>query len=333
MSHRIEDEAIAVRNVGKSFPLANSMRDLLPGAPKRYRRVLHDVNLSVRRGELLGLLGPNGVGKTTLLKMMGTLTLPDGGSIEIEGIDIARHPAAARERIGFCTSDDRSFYFRLSARENLSFFGSLAGLRGKLLQQRIAETLEQVGLSEAIDRRFGTFSTGMRQRMTVARALLGNPPILYFDEPTRAIDPIHSDELRRMIRDDLVRRDGKTVVLATNILEEAWSICDRVAIVNHGTIVAIGPPSQLDPAKRATRYRIEFEGEAHGMAADLEASGCAVTPTHVNGTTVLMLDGFGDGSLNDLMRLMGAARERVRSFSVVDPSPIELFKAITTHGS
>ncbi|HEY1682686.1 MAG TPA: ABC transporter ATP-binding protein [Candidatus Tumulicola sp.] len=332
MSQRTDGVSIAVRNVGKSFPLANSVRDLLPGAPKKFRQVLHDVNLNVRRGELLGLLGPNGVGKTTLLKMMATLTLPDGGSIEVEGLDIARRAADARKLIGFCTSDDRSFYFRLSARENLKFFGALAGLQGKLLQRRIAETLEQVGLSEAIDRRFGTFSTGMRQRLIVARALLAEPPILFFDEPTRAIDPIHSDELRRMIRDDLVKRDGKTVILATNILEEAWAICTRVAIVNHGTIVAIGPPSELDPVRRATRYRIEFEGAAHGITADLQANGHFVTTTHVNGTTVLELDAVEDGSLNDLMRLTGGARERMRSFSVVDQSPIELFKAIT-HGN
>ncbi|HEY1429109.1 MAG TPA: ABC transporter ATP-binding protein [Candidatus Tumulicola sp.] len=332
MSHRTNRDSIVVRDVGKRFPLPNSMRDLL-GARKRYKDVLHDVSLTVQRGELLGLLGPNGVGKTTLMKMMATLTLPDTGSIEIEGIDIRRHPAKARELIGYCTSDDRSFYFRLTARENLSFFGALAGLHGKRLQQRIEETLAQVGLTDAIDRRFGGFSTGMRQRLIVARALLADPPILFFDEPTRAIDPIHSDELRRTIRDDLVGRDGKTVVLATNILEEAWAICDRVAIVNHGTIVAIGPPSELDPGTRTTRYRIEFEGEAHRIAAALAASGCDVTTSHVNGTTVLLLDGIRDGALNDLMRLAGEARERVRSFSVVDPSPIELFKAITTHGN
>jgi ABC-2 type transport system ATP-binding protein len=332
MSQRTDRASIVVRDVGKRFPLPSSMRDLI-GAKKRYKDVLHDVNLTVRRGELLGLLGPNGVGKTTLMKMMATLTLPDKGSIEIEGIDIKRHPAKARELIGYCTSDDRSFYFRLTARENLQFFGALAGLHGKHLQQRIEATMEQVGLTEAIDRRFGGFSTGMRQRLIVARALLAEPPILFFDEPTRAIDPIHSDELRRMIRDDLVKRDGKTVILATNILEEAWAICDRVAIVNHGTIVAIGPPSELDPGTRTTRYRIEFEGEAHRVAAALAASGCEVTTTHVNGTTVLMLDGVRDGTLNDLMRLAGEARERVRSFSVVDPSPIELFKAITTHGN
>jgi ABC-2 type transport system ATP-binding protein len=178
--------------------------------------------------------------------MMATLTLPDRGSIAIDGIDVARHPARARRRIGFCNSDERSFYFRLTARENLAFFGTMAGVHGRLLSTRIETVLRNVALDDAIDRRFGEFSSGMRQRLTVARALLGDPQILFFDEPTRAVDPIHADELRRLIRDEFVGRCGKTVVLATNILEEAWSICDRIAVVADGSIVAIGTPSELD---------------------------------------------------------------------------------------
>jgi ABC-2 type transport system ATP-binding protein len=238
--------AISVRNVEKGFVVKHGARHTL--SKDRRKKVLHDVNLEVRQGELIGLLGANGVGKTTLLKMMATLTLPDAGSIEIQGIDIKKHPILARTRLGFCGSEDRSFYFRLTARENLRFFGSLAGLRGRLLQRRIDEALDEVSLGEAIDRRFGEFSSGMRQRMTVARALLSDPDILFFDEPTRAVDPIHADDLRRMIRNDLVERRGKTVVLATNVLEEAWSICDRIAVVSNGTIAAVAPPSELGAA-------------------------------------------------------------------------------------
>jgi len=260
--------AISVRNVEKGFVVRHGARHTL--SKDRRKNVLHDVNLEVRRGELIGLLGANGVGKTTLLKMMATLTLPDAGSIEIEGIDIKKDPLLARTRIGYCGSEDRSFYFRLTARENLRFFGALAGLRGRRLQLRIGEALDEVALGEAIDRRFGEFSSGMRQRMTVARALLSDPDIIFFDEPTRAVDPIHADELRRMIRKDLVEDRGKTVVLATNVLEEAWSICDRVAVVSNGTIACVAPP-------------------------------CELGASHANG-------------------------------SATPPTPIELFKAITTYG-
>jgi ABC-2 type transport system ATP-binding protein len=239
-----------VRNVEKSFVVRHGARYAL--SKERRNTVLHDVNLEVRRGELIGLLGANGAGKTTLLKMMATLTLPDRGSIEIDGIDVGRNPILARSRIGFCSSDDRSFYFRLTARENMRFFGALVGLRGRRLERRIEETLRDVSLRAVMDRRFGEFSSGMRQRMTVARALLNDPEIVFFDEPTRAVDPLHAEELRRMIRKDLVERRGKTVILATNVLEEAWSICDRVAIVSGGTIVAVAPPRELGSQQRDT---------------------------------------------------------------------------------
>ena len=129
--------------------------------------------------------------------MMATLVLPDRGSVIIDGIDAVAKPMLARSRIGFCSSEDRSFYFRLSARQNLRFFGALAGLRGRHLNARIEQTLAEVGMLDAIDRRFGEFSSGMRQRLVVARALLSDPPILLFDEPTRAVDPIGADELHR----------------------------------------------------------------------------------------------------------------------------------------
>lgn len=240
---QVDINSIAVRDVEKAFVVRHGARHVL--SADRRKTVLRDVNLHVKRGELMGLLGPNGVGKTTLLKMMATLMLPDAGSIELEGIDITREPLRARSLIGYCGSEDRSFYFRLTARENLAFFGALAGLYGSRLKRRIQKVLQDVSLEHAIDRRFGEFSSGMRQRMTVARALLADPPILFFDEPTRAVDPLHADEMRRMIRRQLVDDGGKTVVLATNVLEEAWSICDRVAIVSGGTVAAVAKPSEL----------------------------------------------------------------------------------------
>lgn len=241
--------AIAVCGVSKGFA--------------RKKNVLRDVDLEIRRGELFGLLGPNGVGKTTLLKMMATLMLPDSGCVSIDGIDAVAKPMQARSRIGFCSSEDRSFYFRLTARENLRFFGALAGLRGRRLNARIEETLADVALLDAIDRRFGDFSSGMRQRLVVARSLLSDPPILLFDEPTRAVDPIHADELHKLMRDELVGRRGKTVVLATNLLQEAWALCDRVAVVCNGGIAAVGPPDQLN---RHRRSPIEFFKEVTGYA-------------------------------------------------------------------
>jgi ABC-2 type transport system ATP-binding protein len=328
------DCAIRVRDVSKSFVVRHGALSYFKREGRR-KTILKDVNLDVRRGELLGLLGPNGVGKTTLLKMMATLVYPDHGTIEVDGVDIKTHPIAARSRIGFCNSDDRSFYFRLTAGENLKFFGALAGLHGRRLAQRIDDTLEAVALGDARDRRFGEFSSGMRQRLVVARALLSDPEILYFDEPTRAVDPINAEELRRLMRDELVANRRKTVVLATNILEEAWTLCDRVAVVSNGTIAAIGPPSDLDRGPRPMqRYRIELEGEERELGPRLnDVPGCDVTAVESDGRTTSISLSMLPGSLNTVLSVTAAVNGHLRSFTAVEPRPIELFKAITNHGS
>ncbi|HXW77356.1 MAG TPA: ABC transporter ATP-binding protein, partial [Candidatus Eremiobacteraceae bacterium] len=236
---------IDVKDVRKSFPVAYGFL-----APIKYRgriprkEVLHGISFRVERGELFGLLGPNGAGKTTLLKMLCTLTTPDHGTITIDGLDAVANPDGVKRRIGLCSSEERSFYFRLTARENLEFFGALAGLRGKKLQERIEEVVALVDLGSAIDVWFAGFSSGMRQRLTLARSMLADPPILFLDEPTRAVDPVHTEELRRLIRDELVDKRGKTVIMATNLLEEAWQLCDRVAIMRRGTVAALGPPKE-----------------------------------------------------------------------------------------
>ena len=180
-----------IEHVTKSFPATSSIaawaraRGRVPR-----RRVLHDIDFTVAHGELFGLLGANGAGKTSLLKMLATLSIPDSGCITLDGIDVVRHPLEARRRIGLCTAEERSFYFRLTGRANLHFFGSLVGLRGRVLRERIEEVAELVDLGEALDRAFHGYSSGMRQRLTVARALLADPDVLFLDEPTRAVDPV-----------------------------------------------------------------------------------------------------------------------------------------------
>ncbi len=264
------DRMLTVEHVDKSFPIAQGpaamLRSFVHGVPRR--QVLFDVSLSVGRGELFGLLGPNGAGKSTLLKLLATLTVPERGRMTIDGIDVLRNPVEAKTRIGLCTSDERSFYFRLTARQNLEFFGSLVGLYGSRLRKRINECIDLVDLRQHLDTRFGGFSSGMKVRLTMARALLADPAILFLDEPTRAVDPVHAEDLRALIRRNLVEGSGKTVILATNLLEEAWQLCDRVAVVNHGRIVALGPPRELDVDLHAiSRYRLTVDEVDEDMIA------------------------------------------------------------------
>ena len=328
------DAALVVENVCKSFPASYGLRSWLYNRGRIPRiEVLRGVDLTVRRGELLGLLGPNGAGKTTLLKALATLLLPDSGRIVVEGIDTKADPIAAKRKIGLCISEERSFYYRLTARDNLAFFGAMYGLRGSALYRRIEEVAELVDLVDVLDRRFAGFSSGMRQRLTVARALLGDPEIVLLDEPTRAIDPVHAEELRSFIRTELIDRLGKTVVLATNLLEEAWHLCDRVAVVKGGTIVALGPPATLDAGVHAVaRYTIRLERSDAALDARIEAiPGVRLVDVVPDGRAVAMhVDICGNPeALSALCRALGAADVRVRGFSEVEARPVDIFQRVT----
>jgi ABC-2 type transport system ATP-binding protein len=253
--------AVRVAEVGKALPASFGYLSWLKhrGNPPR-RTVLADIDFTVRRGELFGLLGANGAGKSTLLRLLTGLILPDSGTITIEGCDAAAEPLRLRRQVGLCTGDERSFYYRLSARSNLEYFGALAGLKRSELPDRVVAVARTVDLERDLDRRFDQFSAGMRQRLSFARALLADPEVLLLDEPTRAVDPIHAHELRRFVRDDLVTKLGKTVILATNLLDEAWELCDRIAVLRAGRIVTIAAPHELGGIQAPVRrYAIEFD--------------------------------------------------------------------------
>jgi ABC-type multidrug transport system ATPase subunit len=213
--------------------------------------VLRGVSFDVGQGEIFGLLGENGAGKTTTLHVLAALVSPDAGSVTIGGLDACARPAKTRHLVGLCTGADRSFYYRLTLVENLRFFGSLTGLYGRALESKIEEVLDLVDLRQFADRPYGRCSSGTRQRATIARSLIAEPPLVILDEPTRTLDPVHTQAVRRLIKERLVGALGKTVVLATNSLEEAWELCDRIAILKDGRIETIQRPS------RRERPRIE----------------------------------------------------------------------------
>ena len=328
---RHDAHVISVHGVWKSFPRAFGFAPWIANLGRVPRRVvLHDISLTVARGELFALLGPNGAGKTTLLKLLATLSLPDRGRIVVDGVDTARDPLLAQARIGLCTSEERSFYFRLTARANLEFFGALAGLRGATLRRRIAEVVELVDLRASLDQRFESYSSGMRQRLTVARALLADPDVLLLDEPTRAVDPIHADAIRALIRDELVGRQRKTVVLATNLLEEAWRLCDRVAIINDGRIVALGPPQTLDRRLYAVRsFGVLLDHVDDDLLARTRAIRGFEAVEVARGTDGVRLTisvQATDTSLADLMRVLTANGQVLRDFRPIDPRPVDVFK-------
>lgn len=238
--------AIKTTNLTKRFPRSTGYRDLLPSFTRKRQWItaVQDVNLEIRDGELFGLVGPNGAGKTTLIKMLCTLVLPTSGSAACYGYDVVREAQRVKEMAGLINAEERSFYWRLTARQNLEFYASLYRMTARQMRERIDELLSLVGLTEEADRRFHHFSTGMRQRLAIARGLLNNPKLLFVDEPTKGLDPVSAQSVRDFLQEK-VAGVGKTVVMATHQMAEAEQLCDRVAIMNHGRVIALGSVAEL----------------------------------------------------------------------------------------
>jgi len=263
--------AVEVDRLCKVYVKARSLRDLFlrPFAPAERVQALADVRLEVRRGEVFGLLGPNGAGKTTLLKILTGLVAPSSGAARVNGFDVARSHVAVRASIGFMTSEERSFYWRLTGRENLHFFGRLSNVPPGELGPRSQKVMEQVEIADAADRRFMDYSSGMKQRLALARALLHDPPVLIMDEPTRSLDPSAASHLRAFIRESLSRLSGKTILLATHNLEEAELLCGRVAIISRARIRRCGTLPEIrateSPRERYNiRVRPDFTPSGEG---------------------------------------------------------------------
>ena len=245
--------APAVQAVGvtKRFPVGGGYRQLLTFWRRTFKTALRGVDLRVERGEVFGLLGPNGAGKTTLLKVLATLVLPNEGRALVHGYDVVRQGAQAKALVGYVVADERSFYWRLTGRQNLRFFGVLNNLPRRALEARIAELAGLLDLETALDTRVLAYSTGMRQRLAIARGLLADPAVLLLDEPTRSLDPVMAARLRGFLREELAQRRGKTVLVATHSLEE----------VQQGRVVACGPRrTLLDGLAPGRQVRVHVEG-------------------------------------------------------------------------
>ncbi len=204
---------------------------------------VEEISFSIHTGELFGMVGPNGAGKTTTVKMLATLLLPTRGTASIFGYDILKDVRHIRPRIGFTLGGSKGLYGRLSGLDNLKYFAELYKLEPRRIKQRIQELLEMVGLKGRERDRVETYSSGMQQRLHLARAMLHDPQLIFLDEPTVGIDPVGARQIRQLIR-ELVQR-GKTVLLTSHYMYEMEELCDRIAVVNHGRIVALDTPQGL----------------------------------------------------------------------------------------
>jgi ABC-2 type transport system ATP-binding protein len=263
--------SIVLKNITKTFTERNWRTALLRKAP-RTTRALADISLSVKPGEIFGLLGPNGAGKTTLIKILATLILPDSGRAKVCGRDLISRPKQVRSEIGVVNTGERSFYWRLSGRQNLDFFASMWNLSGARRSQRVEEMLSLVGLSEKADTAFMKYSSGQQQRLSLARALLPDPSVLLMDEPTRGLDPNAAADLIGLAKNRLATEQSKTILWCTHNMQEAQTICDRLAILHKGKVATAGTLKEIQALidnRGVCRIRINICPEATLAKADL----------------------------------------------------------------
>ncbi len=236
----------------------------------RVIRALRGVSLTVNEGEIFGLLGPNGAGKTTLIKILTTLLIPDSGRAWVLGYDVVRQPNEVRRRVGVMLMGERALYWKLTGRENLEFFGSLYKVPRGVLSDRIRWIIDFLGLQEFADRLVETYSSGQRVLLAFAKALINDALLLFLDEPTVALDPRRALDIRMKILE--LRNEGKTIFLTTHMMHEAEELCDRVAIIDEGKIVAIGRPDELKDALRG-RSAIEVDLSGGNIDAIVDSVG------------------------------------------------------------
>ena len=203
---------------------------------------LEEVSFESRPGEVYGILGVNGAGKTTLLRVLGTILTPSAGDATVAGFSIRTQPQEVRQHIGYLTGST-ALYGRLTAREVLTYFGLLYGLSGNALRQRMDELVETLQMTEFIDGRCDRLSTGQKQRVSIARSIIHNPPVMFMDEPTAGLDVVTSRTIMQFIMAS--RQRGHTILFSTHIMSEAERLCDRIAVIHKGRIVATGTLEEL----------------------------------------------------------------------------------------
>jgi ABC-2 type transport system ATP-binding protein len=253
--------AIAVERLCQTYPVPFlRLKKFLRRKFKPPVEALRNVSFEISEGEIFGLIGPNGAGKTTLTKIIATLIQPTSGAVVVKGHDTVTDDQSVRRNVGLAGAEERSFYWRLTAEQNLLFFARLHGLGNRNAQRRLAELFELLDLEEVTRRRFAELSTGNKQRLAVARAMLVAPPVLLLDEPTRSLDPIAAARMRSTIK-SLSEQNNSTIFLTSHNLTEVEELCDRVAIIIKGEIRALDTPQNLRAMHTAEeRVAIKFTG-------------------------------------------------------------------------
>jgi len=290
-----------------------------------------NISFEVKKGEILGLLGPNGAGKSTTLRMLSTLTSPTKGTAMVGGYDTVKNDNDVRKLIGI-VSEKMIMYNRLTARENLIFFGKLFNIPQDVLNKRIDELLELVKLTKWKDAQVGTFSTGMRQRVNVIRALLNMPQVLFLDEPTLGLDPQSSVEIREFIK-KLNVENGTTIIITTHMMVDADLLCDRIGIMDHGKIVAFDTSANLKKlisGSDTTVLNLEIGNLSSSIIDGIR--GCkSVDSVSQESTTRLRIISHGKDAFDSVIDTVRARNGKIISMENLQPTLEDVFLHITGH--
>jgi ABC-2 type transport system ATP-binding protein len=316
-------DALVVSDVVKLFKRGRGLR-------KKKMRAVDGARFSAGKGELFGLLGPNGAGKTTLVRCIATLLIPDGGSIRVLGRDVFKESLYCRQRIGLLTSGERTLYWKLSARDNLRFFAALYGLDGKTRDRRIDFLIELLGLKDVERDRVERYSSGMKQKLSLARAMLHDPDLLLLDEPTIGLDPQFSRFMRKFIKEELNEKQGKTILLTTHYMDEADELCNRIAFINRGKIVDVKTPTQYKrdlPHERVLEVRCQGQPDIEPVKA-IPGVEQAAAECKEGVTTVKVVATDTEAVLGDVVGVLGSA-SRILGVEVKEPTLEDVFLHVT----
>lgn len=279
----MRDWAIEAENLVKKFPRKETAAETNGGQQRRfwpfgrqpqrkttYVAAVDGVSLQIERGEIFGLLGPNGAGKSTTIRMLCTLLEPTSGTARVNGFDIVKQANQVRQNLGTVLAGERSIYWKLTARENLEYFAALYHLPPDVAKKRVNELLERMELTGRADDLVEKFSTGMKQRVAISKALVANPPILLLDEPTLGLDPQAARNLRELIAQ--LKEEGHTILLTTHYMEEADQLSDRIGIIDQGKIIALDTPERLkERIDQKDVIRLEIAGWHDDLAGSIQA--------------------------------------------------------------
>ncbi len=332
---------IEVRKLYKRFPKRKKKNgtpfwsSLIPGRrqPKEWVVAVDGIDLDIQEGEIFGLLGPNGAGKTTTIKMLCTLLEPTSGTARVNGYEVTRQANLVRQSLGAVLKGERSIYWKLTGRENLEYFAALYHIPKATARKRTRELLARFDLQDKADECVEGYSSGMKQRLAVAKAMLANPPLLLLDEPTVGLDPQSARNLRELVRE--IRQEGQTVLLTTHYMEEADQLCDRVGIIDLGRIIALDTPTHLKKSvKQLDVVQLEVENFDPILTDVLKGLPVVqnVAARHL-GTDSAWSIGLhtvdSRAVLPTLIEVVGSRSGRIRHLQVAQPTLEDVFISLT----